>query len=39
MLSDADSYGGYRLGAVDYTTVATGPDSTTEAVQLGSCGR
>ncbi len=35
MLSDSDSYGGYRLGAVDYTTVATGPDSTTEAVQLG----
>ncbi|MDQ3762916.1 MAG: ATP-binding protein [Actinomycetota bacterium] len=35
MLSHSDHYGGYRLGAVDYTTVATGPDSTTEAVQLG----
>ncbi|MGH3927476.1 MAG: AAA family ATPase, partial [Pseudonocardiaceae bacterium] len=35
MLTHSDQYGGYRLGAVDYTTVATGPDSTTEAVQLG----
>lgn len=34
MLTD-DQYGSYRLGAVDYTTVATGPDSTIEAVQLG----
>jgi hypothetical protein len=25
----------YRVGAVDYATVATGPDSVTEAVQLG----
>lgn len=35
MLSGANQYGGYQLGAVDYTTVATGPDSTTEAVTLG----
>ncbi|MGH3766086.1 MAG: AAA family ATPase [Pseudonocardiaceae bacterium] len=35
MLTHSDQSGGYRLGAVDYTTVATGPDSTTEAVQLG----
>lgn len=35
MLNHPDQHGGYRLGAVDYTTVANGPDSTTEAVQLG----
>ncbi len=35
MFSHSDQYGGYRLGAVDYATVATGPASTTEAVQLG----
>jgi len=35
MLTSADSNGAYRLGAVDYTTVATGPATSTEPVQLG----
>jgi hypothetical protein len=35
MLAEAASHRLYRLGAVDYTTVATGPESSTEAVQLG----
>jgi hypothetical protein len=35
MLSSAGQGHGFQLGAVDYTTVATGPDSVTEAVQLG----
>jgi hypothetical protein len=35
MLTMADTSGQYRLGAVDYTTVATGPSSAAEAVQLG----
>ncbi len=35
MLTMADTDGHYRLGAVDYTTVATGPSAATEAVQLG----
>ncbi|MGH3761363.1 AAA family ATPase [Actinophytocola sp.] len=35
MLTTADTNGQYRLGAVDYTTVATGPATAAEAVQLG----
>lgn len=35
MLAEAARHGVFQLGAVDYTTVATGPDSSTEAVQLG----
>jgi hypothetical protein len=35
MLADAATSRGYQLGAVDYTTVATGPSTATEAVQLG----
>ncbi|HEX3782895.1 MAG TPA: ATP-binding protein [Pseudonocardiaceae bacterium] len=35
MLADAARLGNFQLGAVDYRTVATGPDSVTEAVQLG----
>jgi hypothetical protein len=35
MLASAGQQNSYQLGAVDYTTVATGPDSVTEAVQLG----
>jgi AAA+ superfamily predicted ATPase len=35
MLADAALRGNYRLGAVDYRTVATGPDSATEVVQIG----
>jgi hypothetical protein len=35
LLSTAETSGMIRLGAVDYTTVATGPSSSTEAVQLG----
>jgi len=35
MLTTAETSGMIRLGAVDYTTVATGPSSSTEAVQLG----
>ncbi|RJQ69510.1 26S protease regulatory subunit [Pseudonocardiaceae bacterium YIM PH 21723] len=35
MLSTAVQYGSYRLGAVDYATVATGPDSVMEAAALG----
>jgi hypothetical protein len=35
MLASAGMGHGYELGAVDYTTVATGADSVTEAVQLG----
>ncbi|HEY3610873.1 MAG TPA: ATP-binding protein [Pseudonocardiaceae bacterium] len=35
MLSAAGQGYAFQLGAVDYTTVATGPDSVTEAVQLG----
>ena len=35
MLATARHHGGYELGAVDYTTVATGPDTTAEAIALG----
>lgn len=35
MLAEALTSGTFQLGAVDYTTVATGPSSSTEAVQLG----
>jgi ATPase family associated with various cellular activities (AAA) len=35
MLAMADARGEYRQGAVDYTTVATGPATAAEAVQLG----
>jgi hypothetical protein len=35
MLAMADARGEYRQGAVDYTTVATGPAAAAEAVQLG----
>ncbi|HJP79833.1 MAG TPA: ATP-binding protein [Pseudonocardiaceae bacterium] len=35
MLTDAALRGNFHLGAVDYRTVATGPDSATEAVQVG----
>ena len=35
MLTDTALRGNYHLGAVDYRTVATGPDSATEAVQVG----
>jgi len=35
MLADAAVNTGYQLGAVDYTTVSTGPATSTEAVQLG----
>lgn len=35
MLAEAATNHSYQLGAVDYTTVANGPDSSTEAVQLG----
>lgn len=35
MLADAARSGNYQLGAVDYRTVPTGPDSVTEAVHLG----
>ncbi|MFI7674262.1 AAA family ATPase [Actinophytocola sp. NPDC049390] len=35
MLADASAGRMYQLGAVDYTTVATGPETSTEAVQLG----
>lgn len=35
MLAEAARSGTFQLGAVDYTTVATGPDTSTEAVQLG----
>jgi hypothetical protein len=35
MLAEAATNRAYQLGAVDYTTVATGPDTSTEAVQLG----
>lgn len=35
MLAAAAQGATYQLGAVDYTTVATGPDTVTEAVQLG----
>jgi hypothetical protein len=35
MLAVAVHANAYKLGAVDYSTVATGPDSVTEAVQLG----
>jgi hypothetical protein len=35
MLASAGQRHGYQVGAVDYATVATGPDSVTEAVQLG----
>jgi hypothetical protein len=35
MLAEAATNRSYQLGAVDYTTVATGPDTSTEAVQLG----
>jgi hypothetical protein len=35
MITDAALRGNYQLGAVDYRTVATGPDSATEVVTLG----
>jgi hypothetical protein len=35
MLAEAANNRAYQLGAVDYTTVATGPDTASEAVQLG----
>ncbi len=35
MLAEAGNNRSYQLGAVDYTTVATGPDTSSEAVQLG----
>ncbi len=35
MLAEAANNRSYQLGAVDYTTVATGPAISTEAVQLG----
>jgi AAA+ superfamily predicted ATPase len=35
MITDAALRGQFQLGAVDYRTVATGPDSATEVVQLG----
>lgn len=35
MLAEAGQHRSYQLGAVDYTTVATGPDTSSEAVQLG----
>src|SRR5262249_40115715 len=38
MLSHSAQMGGYRLGAVDYTTVASGPERTTEAVPPGLVG-
>lgn len=35
MLAEAATGRAYQLGAVEYTTVATGPTTSTEAVQLG----
>lgn len=35
LLTGAEEHGQYRLGAVDMLTVATGPDSTAEVVNLG----
>ncbi|OLF16039.1 ATPase [Actinophytocola xanthii] len=35
MLAEAANSGSHQLGAVDYTTVATGPNTWTEAVQVG----
>jgi hypothetical protein len=35
MLGAAEQNTGFQLGAVDYATVPTGPDTVTEAVQLG----
>jgi hypothetical protein len=35
MLAEASASRAYQLGAVDYTTVTTGPETSTEAVQLG----
>lgn len=35
LLSGADQHGAYQLGAVDYTTLAAGPDRVVDAVQLG----
>jgi hypothetical protein len=35
MLTMAGTHGAFQLGAVDYVTVATGPDSAAEIVQLG----
>jgi ATPase family associated with various cellular activities (AAA) len=35
MLAEATNGQSYQLGATDYTTVATGPTTSTEAVQLG----
>jgi hypothetical protein len=35
MLAEAANSGSHQLGAVDYTTVATGPSTSTEAVQIG----
>jgi hypothetical protein len=35
MLAEAANSGSQKMGAVDYTTVATGPSTSTEAVQIG----
>jgi hypothetical protein len=35
LLSGAEQHGMYQLGAVDYTTLAAGPDRVVDAVQLG----
>jgi AAA+ superfamily predicted ATPase len=35
MLNEAALHGTYQLGSADYRTVATGPDSATEVVQIG----
>jgi hypothetical protein len=35
MLAESANSGSHQLGAVDYTTVATGPSTSTEAVQIG----
>lgn len=35
LLSGADQHGAYQLGAVDYCSLAAGPDRVVDAVQLG----
>ena len=35
LLSGADQHGAFQLGAVDYTSLAAGPDRVIDAVQLG----
>ncbi|HVV24735.1 MAG TPA: ATP-binding protein [Pseudonocardiaceae bacterium] len=35
MLSEAGRHGAYQMGAVDYTTAATGPDSAIDIIQFG----